>query len=116
MQALMTFQLITCWINWRRFLKKAMSCPRKLIAFFNVFIRKDKVYLKKPHADVNSKKKKNFCQETERKIDNSYMTESHPGMKKLHLDRKENTTFATNLMKVIKNWNDDLGNLSFIEE
>ena len=44
------------------------------------------------------------------------MTESHPGMKKLHLDRKENTTFAKNLMKVIKNWNDDLGNLSFIEE
>ena len=38
-----------------------MSCPRKLIAFFNVFIRKDKVYLKKPHADVNSKKKRTFA-------------------------------------------------------
>ena len=61
------------------------------ISFSNIVIRKDRKELEKFCADTNSRLK-NFCkQKNVELIDNENLKESYPGIKKLHLNRKNNT-------------------------
>ena len=77
--------------------------PKVKIAFSELITRKDKKNLDKNVTETN-KRLKNYCrQKGIGYIDNSNITEDSLGIKKLHLNRKDNSFLAKNLLKYLTN-------------
>ena len=77
--------------------------PKVKIAFSGLITRKDKKNLDKNVTETN-KRLKNYCRQKDiGYIDNSNITEDSLGIKKLHLNRKDNSFFAKNLLKYLNN-------------
>ena len=76
------------------------TSPDTVLSFSN--IKGDKRNLEKMRADTNSRLK-NFCnQKNIHLILKDNIKEEHLGIKKLHLNRKNNSIFAKNLLNVIE--------------
>ena len=72
------------------------------VVFSGLITRKDKKDLDKKVVEVNSRLK-NFCaQKNIDFIDNMNIKEKHLGNKKLHLNKRENTVLANNLLKYLR--------------
>ena len=83
--------------------KTNKTFPDTVLTFSNIIFRKDKKNLEKARADTNSRLK-NFCRQKKINnfISNDNLKEEHPGIIKLHLNRKGNDIFAKNLLNFIE--------------
>ena len=86
-------------INTLRSVKKICEKTKKIspntkIVFSSIIFRKDRRDIEKQRSDVNTRLK-NFCKQKNLSfIDNSNLKEEHLGLKKLHLNRIDNSIFA----------------------
>ena len=86
------------------FNKVCKESPPTSIVFSSIINQKDKTNIQKTLTD--NAHLKNFCiQKGISFIDNSGIMEFHLGMRKLHLNKKGNSAFATKLLHHI-NWID----------
>ena len=68
--------------------KTKKKSPDTVLTFSNIIVQKDKKNLEKLRTDTNTRLK-NYCVQKELSlIDHDNIKESHPGIKKLHLNRK----------------------------
>ena len=82
--------------------KTKKKLPRTAIFFSNIIIQKDSKNLEKSRPDSKSRLKKICNQENIGLIDNEDLNENHLDIKKLHLNMKNNTLFAKNLLNFIE--------------
>ena len=92
----------------------SLNCPKKIIkkvkqispntkvVFSSLITRKDKKDLDKKVVEVNSRLKDFWAQKNIYFIDSMNIKEEHLGNKKLHLNKRENTVLANNLLKYLK--------------
>ena len=98
---------LTYGINLLNQAKKIVKQVKKVsqntkIVFSSIAIRKDRKYIDKKVAEVNSHLK-NYCnQKNIDYIDNSNIKEDHLGVKKLHLNKKGNSVLAKNFLKYLR--------------
>ena len=79
--------------------KVKQTSPNTKVAFSSLITRQDNKDLDKKVQDVNNRLK-NYCSQTNIEyIENSNIKEEHLGKKKLHLHKRVNTIFASNLLK-----------------
>ena len=77
------------------------TSPNTVLTLSKIIFEKDKKNLEKTQADTNSRLK-HFCwQKKINLISNDNIKEEHLGIKKLHLNRKVNSTFAKNLLNLL---------------
>ena len=94
-------------INTLRSVKKLCEKAKRIspdtkIVFSNIIYRKDRRNTDKQRTDTNARIK-NFCnQKNIPLIDNGNIKEEHLGVKKLHLNRRDNSLFAKNLLGFIE--------------
>ena len=80
------------------------TLPATKIAFSSMVLRKDRRNISESRTDF-SVKLLNFCkQKNIGFIDNENINESHLRIKKLHLNRKGNSTLAKTLLNYIENY------------
>ena len=81
------------------------TSPNTALSFWKIIIWRDKRTLEKMRTDRNSQLKK-LCNQTNiHLILNDNTKEGRLGIKKLHLNRKGNSTFAKNLLNIVEgNW------------
>ena len=78
------------------------TSPNTKIVFSSLITRKDKKDLGKKVQDVNNRLK-NFCSQTSIEyIENNNIKEEHLGKKKLHLNKRGNTVFENNWLKLLQ--------------
>ena len=98
---------ITNGINSLNSVKKIVkkikqTSPNTKIAFSSLITRKDKKDFDKKVQDVNNRLK-NYCSQTNIEyIESHNIKEEHLGKKKLHLNKRGNTIFANNLLKLLQ--------------
>ena len=81
------------------------ASPNTVLPFSNIIFRKGKKNLEKTRADTNSRLKNFHRQKNINVISNDNIKEENLGIKKLHLNREGNSTFAKNLLNFIEgNW------------
>ena len=87
----------------KKILKKVKQVsPNTKVVFSSLITRKDKKDLDKKVVEVNGRLK-NFCsQKNIDFIENTNLKEEHLGNKKLHLNKRGNTVFASNLLKYLR--------------
>ena len=87
----------------KKIIKKVKQIsPNTKVVFSSLITRKDQKDLDKKVVEVNSRLK-NFCaQKNIDFIDNMNIKEKHLGNKKLHLNKRENTVLANNLLKYLR--------------
>ena len=82
--------------------KTNKTSPNTVLTFSSIIFRKDKKNLEKTRADTNSRLK-NFCRQKKiNLISNDNIKEEHLGIKKRHLNRKDNSIFVKNLLSFIE--------------
>ena len=95
-------------INTLRSVKKICEKTKKIspntkIVFPSIIYRKYRRDIEKQRNDVNTRLK-NLCKHKNLSfIDNSNSKEEHLGLKKLHLNRIGNSTFAKNFLSYLEN-------------
>ena len=89
--------------NAKKIVKELTTKLTKVkIAFSGLITRKDKKNLDKNVTETN-KRLRNYCRQKDIDyIDNSNITQDSLGVKKLHLNRKGNSFFCTEFIKVFK--------------
>ena len=82
--------------------KTKKKSPNTKSCFSDIIIRTDKKNLEKPSVDTNARLK-NFCKQKNLDlIVNNNLKENHLVKKKLHLNRKDDSIFAKNLIDFIE--------------
>ena len=82
--------------------KTKKESPDTVLRFSNIIVQKDKKNLEKLRTDTNARLKNYCAQKKLSLIDHDNIKESHPGIKKSHLNRKGNSLFAKNLLSFIE--------------
>ena len=90
-------------INTLRSVKKLCEKAKRIspdtkIAFLNTIYRKDRRNTDKQRVDIDARLKNLFYQKNIPLIDNGNIKEEHVGVKTLHLNRRDNSLFAKNLL------------------
>ena len=90
-------------INTLRSVKKLCEKAKRIspdtkIAFLNTIYRKDRRNTDKQRVDIDARLKNLFYQKSIPLIDNGNIKEEHVGVKTLHLNRRDNSLFAKNLL------------------
>ena len=79
------------------------SSPNTKLAFLTVILRKDKTDISK-EIDETNQRLKNYCKQKNIDfVDNSNIIEEHLGSKKLHLNKRNNSILAKNILKYLRN-------------
>ena len=87
----------------KKIIKKVKQIsPNTKVVFSSLITRKDKKDQDKKVVEVNSRLKDFWAQKNIYFIDSMNMKEEHLGNKKLHLNKRENTVLANNLLKYLK--------------
>ena len=94
-------------INTLRSVKKLCEKAKRIspdtkIVFSNIIYRKDRRNTDKQRTDTNARIKNVCNQKNIPLIDNGNIKEEHLGVKKLHLNRRDNSLFAKNLLGFIE--------------
>ena len=78
------------------------SSPNTKLVFSSVILQKDKKDISKKVGETN-KRLKNYCKQKNIDfVDNSSITEEHLGSKKLHLNKRGNSFFSKEYLKVFE--------------
>ena len=78
------------------------SSPNTKLVFSSVILRKDKKDISKKVGETNQRLK-NYCKQKNIDfVDNSSITEEHLGSKKLHLNKRGNSFFSKEYLKVFE--------------
>ena len=90
-------------INTLRSVKKLCEKAKRIspdtkIAFLNTIYRKDRRNTNKQHVDTDARLKNLFYLKNTPLIDNGNIKEEHVGLTTLHLNRRDNSLFAKNLL------------------
>ena len=76
--------------------------PNTKIAFSSITIRKDKKGIDKNVVETNARLK-NYCSQKKLNyIENTNIKEEHLGVKKLHLNKRDNSLLATNFLRYLR--------------